>query len=80
MLVDSTGITDFKQNRKIAIIMPKDLEYSSVIGQGNGGVVRKAFYKPTMQPVAVKIINVYDREKRHQLYNELKQLKAMDCQ
>lgn len=48
MLVDSTGITDFKQNRKIAIIMPKDLEYSSIIGQGNGGVVRKAFYKPTM--------------------------------
>ena len=32
MLVDSTGITDFKQNRKIAIILPKDLEYSSVIG------------------------------------------------
>lgn len=80
MMVDSTGITDIKQNRKIAMILPSDLEYSSVIGQGNGGVVRKAFYRPTMQPVAVKIINVYDRDKRHQLYNELKQLKSMDCQ
>lgn len=62
MLVDSTGITDIKQNRKIPI-RPSDLKYANVIGQGNGGVVRKAFYMEN--PIAVKIINVYDREKRH---------------
>ena len=65
MLVDSTGITDFKQNRRISPILPSDLQYGHVLGTGNGGVVRKACYKPTNQAVAVKIINVYDREKRH---------------
>ena len=47
MLVDSTGITDFKQNRRISPILPSDLEYGHVLGTGNGGVVRKAIYKPT---------------------------------
>lgn len=65
MLVDTTGITDISQNgenQKIHI-RPNDLKYANVIGQGNCGVVRKAFYNDTI--LAVKIINVYDREKRH---------------
>ena len=49
-----------------------------MLGQGNGGVVRKAIYKPEGCPVAVKVINVYDKEKRHQLYNELKLQKSME--
>ena len=75
MLVDSTGITELHNNQKLAMIRPQDLEYDeNILGKGNGGVVRKAIYKPQNIPIAVKIINVYDREKRHQLYNELKQI------
>lgn len=29
-------------------------------------------------PLAIKIINVYDKGKRHQLYNELKAIKHQD--
>ena len=80
MLVDSTGITDYHSGQMWSNIHPNDLQYQPcILGKGNGGVVRKAVHVPTNQPVAVKIINVYDREKRHQLYNELKQLKAMNC-
>ena len=35
-------------------------------------MVKKAIHKVTNTPLAVKIINVYDKGKRHQLYNELK--------
>ena len=48
------------------MIRPQDLEYDeAVLGKGNGGVVRKAMYKPANLPLAVKVINVYDKEKRH---------------
>lgn len=30
--------------------------------------------------MAVKIINVYDKEKRHQMYNELKMIKSFGSQ
>lgn len=66
MLVDATGITELHNNQKLDMIKPQDLVYDdSILGKGNGGVVRKAVYRPLDLPLAVKIINVYDREKRH---------------
>ena len=41
-------------------------------------MVKKAIHKQTGMPLAIKIINVYDKGKRHQLYNELKTLKSID--
>lgn len=66
MVIDQTGITELTSNQKLAMIRPQDLEYDeAVLGKGNGGVVRKAMYKPANLPLAVKVINVYDKEKRH---------------
>jgi hypothetical protein len=33
-------------------------------------MVKAGIHKPTGIPVAIKIINVLDKEKRHQFYNE----------
>ena len=57
------------------MILPEDVEYLHQIGAGNGGVVKLATHKKQRDfKLAVKIINVYDKEKRHQLYNELKMI------
>jgi len=58
-MVDQTGVTDFSINKKISMILPEDIIYENQIGSGNGGVVKKAIYKHTGLPVAVKIINVH---------------------
>lgn len=59
------------------MILPEDIEYGHQIGSGNGGVVKLAQHKKLKDfKLAVKIINVYDKEKRHQLYNELKMIKS----
>ena len=61
------------------MILPEDVEYHHQIGSGNGGVVKLAYHKKDKYPMAVKIINVYDKAKRHQLYNELKMIKSYGC-
>jgi hypothetical protein len=45
------------------MILPEDLEYEHQIGSGNGGIVKLAYHKKLNFKVAVKIINVYDKEK-----------------
>ncbi|CEG49339.1 serine threonine protein kinase [Plasmopara halstedii] len=44
------------------------------LGHGAGGKVYKALYMPTFRLVAVKVIRVYDQQKRHQMVRELKSL------
>lgn len=78
MVVHTQGISDNISCQESKSMCQTDLNYLPlVLGQGNGGVVRKAIYKPEGCAVAVKVINVYDKEKRHQLYNELRLQKAM---
>jgi len=60
------------------MIQKEDLHYLEEIGSGNGGVVKKAIHKGTGMLLAIKIINVYDKGKRHQLYNELKANMILD--
>lgn len=44
------------------------------LGHGAGGKVYKALFMLTFQFVAVKVIRVYDQQKRHQMVRELKSL------
>ncbi|TMW68083.1 hypothetical protein Poli38472_007755 [Pythium oligandrum] len=46
------------------------------LGHGASGKVYKALYLPTFKLVAVKVIRVYDKKKRHQMVRELKSLYA----
>jgi serine/threonine protein kinase len=45
-----------------------------MLGQGASGLVQKAFLPRESRFVAVKKISVLDREKRHQLMNDIKAL------
>lgn len=47
------------------------------LGHGTSGVVRKARDKRSGKPLALKIIHLGDREKRHMLINELKVLRKV---
>ncbi len=47
------------------------------MGKGSAGLVYKAYHKKLMRDVAVKSINIYEKEKRRQLLNDLKSLTAM---
>jgi serine/threonine protein kinase len=78
MRVDNEGVTDYATGERNQMILPQDVHYLEEIGSGNGGVVKKAIHKSTGMPLAIKIINVYDKGKRHQLYNELKTIKQIE--
>ena len=79
MLVDTTGITDLQTNKKIMEILPDQIIYKEKIGAGNGGVVHRGYHILSKIELAIKIINIYDKEKRHQLYNELKHIRNYAC-
>ena len=65
MCVDNEGVTDYATGERNQMILPQDVHYQEEIGSGNGGVVKKAVHKSTGMPLAIKIINVYDKGKRH---------------
>jgi hypothetical protein len=44
------------------------------VGRGCCGVVRRALHVPSLRVVALKEINIYDKEKRHQFIKELSAL------
>ncbi|KAG7382371.1 Mitogen-activated protein kinase kinase 5 [Phytophthora pseudosyringae] len=52
----------------------KHLVKLGVLGRGASGVVHKALHVPSLMLVAVKVIPVFEHEKRHQLIAELKSL------
>ncbi|GLE00427.1 hypothetical protein PINS_up009184 [Pythium insidiosum] len=65
---DGTDSTTKPTNAK------KHLIKLGVLGRGASGVVHKALHVPSLLLVAVKVIPVFENEKRHQLIAELKAL------
>lgn len=55
-------------------ISEKDVKFLQTLGQGASGVVQKAFWPSKAEFVAVKKISILEREKRHQLMNDIKAL------
>jgi len=53
------------------------VEVGELIGKGSAGLVFKGLYKRLGVPVAIKSINIYEKEKRRQLLNDLKSLTAL---
>ena len=51
-----------------------DFDYQGILGRGVAGQVKQALYKPLNKYVAIKSINVYDRDKRHQLMKDIRVL------
>jgi len=52
----------------------QDLEMLEMLGKGASSMVRRALHKPSGTPLAVKIVNVFDKGKRDQLMRELRTL------
>ena len=62
---------------------PRDIEVEvdSVLGRGAGGIVSRAVHKPTGTRLAIKQVQLYDKDKREQLMNDIRTLiQAQHCQ
>ena len=61
-------------------IEPSDIIIQQQIGYGHGGSVHLAIHEPSETKLAIKSINIFEQEKRHQLVNELNSLEeSMLC-
>ena len=59
--------------------MTVDVLPFDVIGSGAGGSVKRAIHVPSHTFIALKVMTVFDREKRKQLVNELRALADADA-
>jgi serine/threonine protein kinase len=78
--ISQEGLRDEQDN--VFGLSPVDIqvEENGKLGQGAGGVVTRGVHVPTGNPIAVKSLKVDDRDKRHQLVNELRGLiKVQHC-
>jgi serine/threonine protein kinase len=50
-----------------------------ILGKGASSYVQKARHTGTGQMMALKVINVFDKDKRHQLMKEIKTLHTANC-
>lgn len=64
---------------KTFVVDPETLVYGEVLGRGACSYVQKAMHSPTGTPLALKVINMYDKSKRGQLIREIKALFEADC-
>ncbi|GMF47273.1 unnamed protein product [Phytophthora fragariaefolia] len=71
---DSDGSSSQSDQRQQPSNTKKHLVKLGVLGRGASGVVHKALHVPSLMLVAVKVIPVFEHEKRHQLIAELKAL------
>lgn len=78
MAITRTGIS-MRDNPKSFQVVYEELEIGENIGRGSSGVVVYAFHRRTETPVALKVINMFDKGKRDQLMQELCLLYDADC-
>lgn len=80
LVVERKGIKNLDSSQYLGNIDIKDLEMTNdLLGKGISGSVHKAIHKPTGVVIAIKSINIYDKDKRSQLKNDLKVLRGNDC-
>lgn len=76
--INSTGIA-MRNNPKTFILAYDELELGEIIGRGSSSVVIYGIHAPTGTPLALKIINLFDRSKREQLIREIVTLYDAQC-
>lgn len=60
-------------------VVPEELELYEMIGKGSSSYVQRALHMPTGTPLALKVINMFDKTKRSQLIKEINALYDADC-
>jgi len=78
--ISTEGLTDQEGNQFGFSAKDVQVADNGKLGQGAGGVVRHGLHTPTGMQLAVKSLKIDDKEKRHQLVNELRGLiKVQQC-
>ncbi|XP_072959840.1 mitogen-activated protein kinase kinase 3 isoform X1 [Typha angustifolia] len=76
----STGIADEPDNNeKTYRCASNDMHIFDAIGCGASSVVQRAIYIPIHRVLALKKINVFEKDKRQQLLNEIRTLCEASC-
>lgn len=76
--INASGIA-MRDNPKKFNLRYEDLQIGEMIGRGASSIVLRAVHGPTGTPVALKIINLFDRSKREQLIREIVTLYDAQC-
>ena len=76
--VFSDGVA-IKDAGRTFIVQPESLVLGEIIGRGASSYVQRAIHSPSGTPLALKVINVFDRAKRAQLIKEIQALYDSDC-
>jgi serine/threonine protein kinase len=76
--INATGIA-MRDNPKTFTLMYEELEIGDIIGRGSSSVVLHGYHGPTRMPLALKVINMFDKSKREQLTREIESLYDADC-
>jgi len=62
------------------VVQPDSLIFGEVLGRGASSYVQRAMHAPTGTPLALKVINIFDKAKRDQLIKEIQALYDSDCE
>ncbi|RMX70447.1 hypothetical protein KXD40_004015 [Peronospora effusa] len=77
--ITSTGVVRKGTGRAFSVV-PEELEWDGkVIGRGASGCVLRSRHRPTNTPLALKMINMYDKIKREQIIREINALFDAKC-
>lgn len=76
--INATGIA-MRDNPKKFTLVYEELQLGDIIGRGSSSVVIYGVHGPTGTPLALKVINLFDRSKREQLIREIITLYDAQC-
>ena len=76
--VSSSGVT-MRDNPKSFELLYEDLEIGDMIGRGSSGIVLHAYHQPSHTPLALKVMNTFEKDKRDQLFREICTLYDAQC-
>ena len=76
--INSSGIA-IRNNPKTFSLAYEDIRVGEMIGRGSSSIVLHGIHSPTGTPLALKVINLFDRSKREQLIREIVTLYDAQC-
>lgn len=76
--INSTGVA-MRNNPKKFTLLYEELEIGELIGRGSTSIVMSATHAPTKTKLALKVINLFERNKREQLIREIITLYDAQC-
>jgi serine/threonine protein kinase len=76
--INKSGIA-MRDNPKTFTLVYDEIEMGDMIGRGCSSIVLHGVHAPTNTPLALKIINLFDKSKREQLIREIITLYDAQC-